>query len=155
MGDAAAAGGIMAFLGGMLLILAIPLILMIVASIRIFSKAGQTGWHAIIPILNMWRWCEIGGKPGWWGIVILFVGIIPVVGAIASLVMLVMVTHGVSTNFGKGVGFTLGLIFLAPIFYLILAFGSAQYVGQGGGGEALASEPGPAPEPESSEPEQV
>ena len=32
-------------------------------------------------------------------------------------------------SFGKGTGFGIGLILLAPIFYLILAFGSARYVG--------------------------
>ena len=152
MGDAAAAGGIMALIGSMLLILAIPLILMIVAMVKIFSKAGKPGWHSIIPILNGWQMCVIAGKPGWWSIVMILVGIIPIVGAIVSLVMAVMVCHGLSQNFGKGTGFTVGLLFLGPIFMLILAFGSAQYVGQGGGGEALASEP--EPEPESSEPEQ-
>ena len=51
-------------------------------------------------------------------------------------------THYVSANlddttmevlpakvFGKGAGFAIGLIFLNPIFLLILAFGSAQYQG--------------------------
>jgi|ETNmetMinimDraft_21_1059911.scaffolds.fasta_scaffold54193_1 hypothetical protein len=153
MENAAAAGGLMALLGGMLLVLAIPLILMIVAMVKIFSKAGKPGWHSIIPILNGWQMCVIAGKPGWWSIVMVLVGVIPIVGAIVSLVMVVMVCNGLSKNFGKGTGFTVGLVLLGPIFMLILAFGSAQYIGQGGGGaEALASEP--APEPESSEPEQ-
>ncbi len=153
MENAAAAGGLMAVLGGMLLVLAIPLILMIVAMVKIFSKAGKPGWHSIIPILNGWQMCVIAGKPGWWSIVMVLVGVIPIVGAIVSLVMVVMVCNGLSKNFGKGTGFTVGLVLLGPIFMLILAFGSAQYIGQGGGGaEALASEP--APEPESSEPEQ-
>ena len=155
MGDAAAAGGLMAVLGGMLLILAIPLILMIVAMVKIFSKAGKPGWHSIIPILNGWQMCVIAGKPGWWSIVMILVGIIPVVGAIVSLVMAVMICNGLSQNFGKSTGFTVGLVLLSPIFLLILAFGSTQYMEQGGGGEALASEPEPGPEPESSEPDQV
>ena len=29
--------------------------------------------------------------------------------------------------FGKGTGFALGLIFLGPIFWMILGFGSADY----------------------------
>jgi hypothetical protein len=36
--------------------------------------------------------------------------------------------HGLSKAFGKDVGFTLGLIFLSPIFFAILAFGDAKYV---------------------------
>ena len=62
----------------------------------------------------------------------LLVGIIPIVGAIASLVMFVMIWHGVSKGFGKGAGFTVGLILLHPIFVLILAFGDAQFTGIGG-----------------------
>jgi hypothetical protein len=33
----------------------------------------------------------------------------------------------VAENFGKGMGFVIGLIFLPFIFTLILAFGSATY----------------------------
>ncbi len=40
-----------------------------------------------------------------------------------------MVYAGVATNFGKGAGFTLGLIFLPYIFYPILGFGGAVYQG--------------------------
>jgi len=132
-------GQMMAGLGLVMLVLCIVLV---IAGMRIFSKAGKPGWHAIIPFVNMYQLAVIAGKPGWWGIVACFVGIIPIVGAIASLVMMVMITHGLSQGFGKGAGFTVGLILLSPIFYLILAFGGAQYVGHGGGGgEALASEP--------------
>jgi len=38
--------------------------------------------------------------------------------------------HYFSVTFGHGIGFTLGLIFLGPIFVLIIAFGST-YVGNG------------------------
>jgi hypothetical protein len=32
-------------------------------------------------------------------------------------------------SFGKGFGFFLGLLIATPIFYFILAFGKAEYVG--------------------------
>jgi len=38
-----------------------------------------------------------------------------------------MVTISVAKNFGKGVGFALGMLFLSPIFYPMLAWGDAQY----------------------------
>jgi hypothetical protein len=41
--------------------------------------------------------------------------------------MHILVLSGVSRNFGKGVGFTLGLIFLPFFFFLILGFGDATY----------------------------
>jgi hypothetical protein len=63
--------------------------------------------------------CEIGGKPGWW--LILF--LIPLVNIYA----LVVVSLGIAKNFGKDVGFGIGLILLGFIFYPILAFGDAKY----------------------------
>jgi len=128
----AEAGGIIALLGSMLLIIGAIGLILIIGIWKTFSKAGKPGWHSIIPLLNTYTLAEIGGKPGWWGIVALLVGIIPIVGAIASLVMFVMIWDGVSKGFGKGTGFTVGLILLSPIFILILGFGNAQYTGIGG-----------------------
>jgi len=85
----------------------------------VFTKAGQPGWAAIIPFYNFYVLCKIGRKPGWWWI-LLFV---PLVNAIISLI----VKLGVAENFGKGIGFGLGLWLLPVIFYPILAFGDAQY----------------------------
>jgi hypothetical protein len=38
----------------------------IVAMWKVFTKAGQPGWGAIIPIYNVYLLCKIAGKPGWW-----------------------------------------------------------------------------------------
>jgi len=48
--------------------------------------------------------------------------------AICSIVYLVKLAGA----FGKGGGFAVGLILLFPIFFCILAFGSAEYCGAGG-----------------------
>ncbi|MCR5651378.1 MAG: DUF5684 domain-containing protein [Lachnospiraceae bacterium] len=40
-----------------------------------------------------------------------------------------------SKSFGHGFGFTLGLLFLSPLFTLILGLGSSQYIGPQGGQE--------------------
>lgn len=89
---------------------------------RIFEKAGKPGWLSIIPIVNLFMLVEIAGKEWWW-FVLLF---IPVVNFFASIIII----HGVSENFGHGIGFTLGLYFLSFIFYPVLAFGDSQYVGK-------------------------
>ncbi|MFZ0918068.1 MAG: DUF5684 domain-containing protein, partial [Candidatus Udaeobacter sp.] len=41
-------------------------VLMIAALWKVFSKAGQPGWAAIIPIVNTYFLCKIAGRPGWW-----------------------------------------------------------------------------------------
>src|SRR5712691_2813356 len=49
-------------LGFSLFVLAIS-ILMIAAIWGVFSKAGQPGWAAIIPIYNVIVWLKVAGKP--------------------------------------------------------------------------------------------
>jgi len=41
-------------------------LLLIVAMWKVFTKAGQPGWASIIPIYNLYIWCKIVGRPGWW-----------------------------------------------------------------------------------------
>lgn len=88
---------------------------------KVFVKAGKPGWAAIVPIYNLFVLIQITGKPVWW--IILF--LIPFV----NYVFLIWTINLVSKSFGKDVGFTLGLIFLSPIFWPILGFGKAEYKG--------------------------
>jgi hypothetical protein len=90
---------------------------------KMFTKAGKPGWACLIPIYNIYVMLKIAGKPGWWLILML----IPLVNIVISI----LVNVGLARAFGKGIGFALGLIFLSPIFILILGFGDSRY--QGGG----------------------
>jgi len=100
------------------------IVFLIAAVWKVFTKAGQPGWAIFIPIYNAYIMLKIAGKPGWWLILL----IIPVVGLIVSIIMIVAIAQ----NFGKGVGFAVGMILLPIIFYPILGFGSAQYMGNRG-----------------------
>jgi len=90
---------------------------------KVFTKAGKPGWAVIIPLYNAYVFLKIAGKPGWWLILLL----VPLLNVIVGIVA----TVAFARNFGKGIGFVLGLIFLPFIFYPILAFGDAQYLGAG------------------------
>jgi hypothetical protein len=103
------------------LIGAILAVFFIVVMWKIFTKAGQYGWAAIIPFYNWYVLLKIAGRPGWW--LILF--FIPFV----NLIMYIVVAVDVAKNFGKGGGFAVGMILLPFIFFPILAFGSATYQG--------------------------
>ncbi len=99
-------------------------VLMLVAMWLIFSKAGQGGWKALIPFYNLYTYCKIVDGNGWK--FLLF--IIPIVNFIYAIIL----DFRLAKSFGKGVGFGFGLLFLSPIFLLILAFGKAQYIGPRG-----------------------
>src|SRR5437016_7320029 len=100
-------------------------VLLIVATWKVFTKAGQPGWASIIPIYNLYIWCKIVGRPGWWIILLL----IPFVNIIVGIILCI----DMAKSFGKGVGFGIGLILLGVIFFPILGFGSAQYQGSAAG----------------------
>ena len=96
-------------------------LVLIVAMWKIFTKAGQPGWASLIPIFNIYIWCKIVGRPGWWVILML----IPFVNFIIAIILCI----DLAKSFGKGVGFGIGIILLGIIFLPILGFGSAQYQG--------------------------
>jgi hypothetical protein len=97
------------------------IILMFAGFWTTFAKAGLPGWGAIVPFYNVYLMCKIGGKSGWW--VLLY--LIPCVNLIIALI----VSIDVARNFGKGTGFGLGLALLPYIFFPILGFSDARYLG--------------------------
>ena len=98
----------------------LAIIVLLIASFwKVFTKAGQPGWACIIPIYNIWILLKIAGKPGWW-IVLFFIPLV-------NFVVMFMIAIAIARNFGKGVGFGIGLVFLSFIFYPILAFTDATY----------------------------
>jgi hypothetical protein len=93
------------------------IVLMVAAFWKIFVKAGEEGWKAIIPIWNTLVTLKIVGRPWWW-IILLFIPLVTVV--VWFIIML-----DLAKSFGHGVGFALGLFVLPFIFSLILGFGEA------------------------------
>jgi hypothetical protein len=88
---------------------------------KVFTKAGQPGWAAIIPIYNWYIMTKIGGKPGWW----VFMFLIPIV----NYIFLIWLYNMISKSFGKDEAFTVGLVLLGIVFWPILGFGGAKYQG--------------------------
>ena len=95
------------------------IILWIAGLWKVFEKAGEPGWAAIIPIYNLVVLLKIAGKPVWW--IILF--LIPVV----NFIIAILVAIEIAKRFGKGAGFGIGLALLPFIFYPVLGFGDARY----------------------------
>jgi hypothetical protein len=107
-------------LGLVFLLVYLGVIIALIASYwKVFVKAGQPGWAAIIPIYNIYIFLKIVCRPGWW--LILF--IIPVV----DIIVYIIVSIDIAKRFNKGTGFAIGLILLPIIFYPILGFGDATY----------------------------
>jgi len=99
-------------------IITIIVIVSIITTWKIFTKAGVEGWKSIIPIYGHYCLFEIAFGNGWW----FLIAWIPGVGSILLRLKL-------AKAFGKGIGFAIGLILLPFIFQLLLGFGSAEYEG--------------------------
>jgi hypothetical protein len=98
----------------------LAIVILVIAGIwKTFTKAGQPGWAAIIPIFNVYVLLKVANRPWWW----LLLMLIPLV----NLVIAIIVTLDVAKAFSKGTGFGIGLVFLGFIFYPILGFGDATY----------------------------
>jgi len=116
--------GLGALMAGIGFIYAFIIVFFIIVGWKIYSKAGQPGWACIIPIYSGYVMTKIIGKPWYW----LILWCIPFV----NIIFAIWATNLLSKSFGKEEGFTVGLILLSFIFYPILAFGSAKYVGPAG-----------------------
>lgn len=116
---------------GLIIFILATVVFVIAAFWKIFTKAGEEGWKAIIPIYNMIVLLKIVGKPGWW----FFLFLIPIV----NYVFIIWTYNMLSKSFGKDEGFTAGLVLLGIIFFPILGFGSAQYQGPFGNPAAFAA----------------
>jgi hypothetical protein len=114
-------------IGGIIgLVVQLAIIGVIIAGMwKVYTKAGEPGWAAIIPIYNVVVLLKIVGRPIWW--VVLF--LIPVVNFIVAII----VSIDVAKSFGKGTGYGIGLALLGFIFYPLLGFGDAQYQGAAAG----------------------
>lgn len=97
------------------------MVVFIAAWWKVFTKAGEPGWAALIPIYNAYVFLKIVGRPGWW----LLLYLVPLVNVIIAVIVQV----DLARSFGRGIGFALGLIFLSPIFILILGFSEIRYEG--------------------------
>jgi hypothetical protein len=115
-------GGLAVLFSGVFLIIMLAFAALMIASLwKVFSKAGRPGWAAIIPVYNAIVLLEIAGKPIWWIILLM----IPLVNIIIAIVVYI----DLAKSFGKSAGFAFGLLFLSFIFFPILGFGGARYVG--------------------------
>lgn len=120
--------GILGVMSSYIVVVIALLVLTIVASWKIYTKAGKAGWASLIPIYNTVVMFQIVGLNPW----LLCILLVPFVGWIAGIVFVIMVPFRLAKSFGKDIGWGFGLWLLPNIFQLILAFGSSEYVGPNG-----------------------
>jgi len=122
-------------------------ILLIIALWKIFVKAGEAGWKAIIPIYNVYIMYKIAGMKNWfWYTLIaafvcgLIVGFLWEESAVAWYLMIasylfsgivaIVAAYKLPRKFGWGVFTSILYVLFTGICMLILGFGSSKYQGK-------------------------
>jgi hypothetical protein len=121
------AGGLIgALFGGAFVLVWLAVVVLILVSLwKIFEKAGKPGWAGIVPIYNIIVLLEIVGRPLWWIVLML----VPCVSIVVGIILCI----DLAKSFGKDVAYGIGLALLGFVFFPMLAFGDARYVGPAAG----------------------
>jgi hypothetical protein len=88
---------------------------------KVFKKAGEPGWAALVPFYNLY----ILFKITWDNPIKFLLLLIP----IANIYFLIVTYIKLAKAFGKSTGFAVGLILLSPIFFIMLGFDKSKYLG--------------------------
>lgn len=109
--------------GIIIILLEITVIAIVIAGMwKVYVKANQPGWVAIVPLYNIYILLKIVGKPGWW----LLLYFVP----IANIVVNIKVSIALANAFGKSSTFgILGLWLFSIVGYPILGFGNSKFIG--------------------------
>lgn len=142
--------GMAAFLGIVLVITIVVAVITIIANWKLFEKAGEPGWSAIIPFYSSYQMAKIGtgNETVCWVYVALSIvdfvlgrikgdnGAFKAIALLVSLALLVIscyVYYKYTQSFGQSTLMCILAIFFAPIIYMIMAFSSStEYVGPNG-----------------------
>lgn len=135
------------------IVLAIYVVITI-AQWKLFEKSGESGWKSLVPIyssyiyitkiarekslyfwfiilslLCVYRLCSFCTLPNInvSNFMIYLVYFVVFTNVILDFIVYSIVTISISENFGHGIGYSLGLIFLPFIFLMILAFGNSRF----------------------------
>ena len=129
----------------LVLLLIVSLVLMIIASWKIFVKAGEKGWKSMIPFYAQYIQFRIAGisKIFWIDLPVLLLlqvlnwagrrdtGVYGFLNG-CNFALQAIYCGYLARAFGKKTGFCIAAAVLPVIFLPILGFGSAKYVGAKG-----------------------
>lgn len=128
-------GGLVVLAIMLILVLIAVLVFLIIAECKVFAKAGEKWWKALIPVYNSWVQIRIAGLAWWWFIIFCILAVCTTAlsedaTAIVSILLILTsfsLNYNLARKFGRGNGYAFLCTFLPFIGYPMLAFGSAKY----------------------------
>ena len=142
MDDGAIIGVVLAIFGIIFIPFLIMMVIVIISNFKVYKKAGEDGWKCLVPYYNYWTECKfLGLNTNWVWIVlaapfissilegIIEIGLFSLAASIILFYFNILRAISTAQSFGKDTGFGIGLFALPFVFYPILAFGKAEYIG--------------------------
>lgn len=96
-------------------------VISVVSMWRIFTKAHQPGWAAVVPVYNLYILTQVAGRSGWWVVWLLIPGI--------NIIAAIFLANDLAKSFGQGIGMAVLIILVSVIGLPTLAFGPYEYQG--------------------------
>ena len=140
------------FLALILFLVVFLLILLLISYIKVFQKAGYSGWCAVIPVYSTIIYLRIAKMSGWY-IILLFLSavaarifndmaiediilakasmglfILWISAILIQIILNLIMNVNFARSFGKSDGFGVGIAFLPIVFIPILAFDNSEYM---------------------------
>ena len=127
------------------LLFSLPLcIALAIGEWNVLKKAGEKGWKSLIPFYNLFLSHHIAGMSHVWFIIEAITWVAEFLFELFSFPEPVVFWFGIATGiftlvselihvikmcncFGKGTGFKIGMALIPEVFFMILAFGKAEY----------------------------
>lgn len=91
---------------------------------KVFTKLGEQGFKAWVPILNNVTFLQLGGQNPIF-VLFLFLPFVSIVG----LIFMIIAANNINKRFGFGTGMTVLAVLASPVWASILGFGSAVPIG--------------------------
>jgi len=109
------------------------IVILIIASWKLFKKAGKKGWEALVPFYNNYVLVEISGLNWWWFLLIISPNIISYtnddlygIASLASMFATFNCFYNIARKFKKDTGISVCAGIFSFIFMLFFAFSSKE-----------------------------
>ena len=126
-----AIAAIAGILGFVILVTSIIVIMQVIGMWKVFTKAGEKGWKAIIPFYNFAILYKISGMSPY--LVFVYIGLfIPFINFFASIALAIITLYqkvNLMKAFKASTGLTVAMLMVPFVTYLILGFGKSEYFG--------------------------
>lgn len=128
--------GLLVVIGIVFLVLFVIWILTTIGLWKMFKKANEPGWKALIPIYNNFTLCKLVGVNVYWILILFIAGFLSGISDyfrplsyIVGIYFNVLISFSAAKSYGKDESFGFLNLLVQPIGFMVLGLGNSKYIG--------------------------